>query len=82
MFIDKLFEKYLNENGMSYGDAIQKVCQEKLNNADSKNFESVKRIENGYQIYCKRHPEADKLMFQKYVRVYSPNLYHALGWDK
>ena len=82
MFIDELFEKYLIEEGMTYGDAIQKVCEEKLSDADSQNFESVKRIENGYLLYCTRHPEADKQMFRKYVCVYSPKLYQALGWDR
>ena len=82
MFIDELFEKYLIEDGMTYDDAIQKVCQEKLDDADTQNFESVKRIENGYLLFCQRHSEADKLMFRKYISVYSPKLYHALGWDK
>lgn len=60
MFIDELFEKYLDEEGMTYGDAIQKVCEDKLSDADSQNFKPVKRIEKGYLLYCTRHPEADK----------------------
>lgn len=82
MFIDELFEKYLIEDGMTYGDAIQKVCKEKLSDDDGKNFTSVRQIDNGFRLYCKRHPNTDAELVRKYVQIYSPNLYKALGWNK
>lgn len=82
MFIDELFEKYLIEDGMTYGDAILKVCQEKLSDDDGKNLVSVKQIDNGFRLYCKRHPGTDTELVRKYVHLRSPKLYRALGWDE
>ena len=82
MFIDELFEKYLIEDGLTYGDAIQKVCQEKLSTDDGKNFATVKQIDGGFRLFCKRHPETDTELVRKYVKIRSPRLYKAIGWDK
>ena len=82
MFIDELFEKYLIEDRLSYEDAIRKVCVEKLDKNDTYIFESVKRIDNAYKLFSKRHPEIMPDAFRIYVKHRSPNLYKALGWDK
>ena len=82
MFIDELFEKYLIEDGMTYGDAIQRVCKEKIDTNDGRGFATVRQIDNGFRLYCKKHPDTDTELVRKYVKVCSPELYHELGWDK
>lgn len=82
MFIDELFEKYLIEDGMTYEDAIRKVFHEKLSTDDGKNFATIKQVDGGFRLYCKRHPETDTELVRKYVKLYSPKLYEAIGWKK
>lgn len=81
MFIDELFEKYLIEDGLTYGDAIQRVCEEKIDE-NHPNLGMVKKIEYGYLLFCKKHPDAPKDMIRTYVSLRSPKICEALGWDK
>lgn len=89
MFIDEIYESILIENKGKLTSAHIEVCNQKLNPKDP-SFTDVKRIENGYQLFRKRHPEfpADSFRRHCYIRLSkggqnkmkAANAFRLLGW--
>ena len=81
MFIDEMFEDLLVEKKVALLDAMADVCKEKLQLKEDRTFDSVKRIENGYQLFRKRHPEYPEDAFRAWVGFRSTELAKYLGWE-
>jgi len=79
MFIDEILEDSIIKNGEYCADAFRKVCEQKLDSTDC-NFDSVRRIENGYQLFRRKHPQYREDLFRTYVRLCSQKLADALNW--
>lgn len=80
MFIDEMFEELLVEKKERISTAMARVCDEKLADKADWNFATIKMIENGYQLFRKRHPEFPENSFKTWVLLCSPELAKALGW--
>lgn len=80
MFIDEILEDCLIEKGMELEDAFAAVCEEKLSNVEERTFTTVRRLENGYQCFRRRHKEFPVTAFRIYVALRSPELAKCLGW--
>ena len=81
MFIDEMFEDLLVNKQEKMADAIQKVFVDKLATKQDCNEATIKRVENGYQLFRRRHPEYPEYSVRRYVRILSPNLAERLGWE-
>ena len=81
MFIDEMFEDLLVEKKVRMSTAMAKVCDEKLADKADWNYATIKRIENGYQLFRKRHPEFPEHSFRTWVGLCSPELSKSLGWE-
>ena len=81
MFIDEMFEELLVEKKVRMSTAMAKVCEEKLADEADWNFATIKRIENGYQLFRKRHSEFPEHSFRTWVSLCSPELAKELGWE-
>lgn len=81
MFIDEMYEQLLVDERSTYGMAHKEVylAQKPQTYAD------LKRIENGYQLFRKRHPEADEDSFRRFVKSVSLEDYERMqklyGWN-
>lgn len=80
MFIDEMFEDLLVEKKETLSTTMAAVCEEKLADKADWNLATIKRIENGYQLFRKRHPEFPEHSFRTWVRLCSPELAKALVW--
>ena len=78
MFIDTLFDKLLLSRGLTVEETFAEMCVIKL--TEDKSLLTVKRIENGYQLFRKRHPEFKEDAFRSYVRRRSPEVAIYCGW--
>lgn len=81
MFIDEMFEDYLVNKGKNLAETIADICADKLANKEDWNFTTIRRIENGYQLFRKRHPEYPEQSFRTYTKIASPKLAEAIGWN-
>ena len=68
MFIDEIYEKVLISQKGKITTAHLRVCEEKLNPKTSTE-EDIKRIEHGYQLFRKRHPEFPEDSFRRYCYI-------------
>ena len=80
MFIDEMFEDLLVEKKVRMSTAMATVCDEKLADKADWNLATIKRMENGYQLFRKRHPEFPEHSFRTWVAVCAPELTKILGW--
>lgn len=80
MFIDEIFEDYLVAKKESLARAMEQVCAVKLADKKDWNFTTIKQIENGYQLFRKKHQEFPEWGFRSYVEERSPELAFRLGW--
>ena len=76
-----MFEDLLIEKKVRMSTAMAEVCDEKLSDKADWNFATIKRIENGYQLFRKRHPEFPEHSFRTWVSLCSPELSKSLGWE-
>ena len=67
-FIDDMYERLLVSEGKTYQEAHRDV----FNANRQKQYVDIKRIENGYQLFRKRHPEALDDSFRRFIKVYCP----------
>lgn len=90
MFIDEIYEEMLINQHGKITNAHIRACKEKL---DSKNstHQDIQRIENGYQLFRRRHPEFAEDSFRRfcYIRLsgagqdhsYARSRFASLGWS-
>lgn len=78
-FIDEMFERLLVVENMTFGDAFEQVIQER-----AKIIQDLGRIENAYQLFVKKHPDASPEIFRRYIQLTRPDDYnkcvHCFGW--
>lgn len=79
MFIDELLEELIIKKGKRCAESFREVCAQKLSEND-RNYDSLKRIEYGYQAFRRKHPNYREDLFRTYVRLCSPKLADALNW--
>lgn len=68
MFIDEIYEDVLINQQGNITNAHIRVCKEKL---DPKviTHQDIQRIENGYQLFRKRHPEFAEDSFRRFCYI-------------
>ncbi len=70
MFTDEIYEKVLIEQGGKLTTAHFEAYNAKLDAQDGKfQYIDYKQIENGYQLFRKRHPEFPEHSFRRFVWV-------------
>lgn len=81
MFIDEMFEEFLVTKHIPISEAIRKVFEDKL--ADKKDYTptTIKQVENGYQLFRKKHPEFPEYVVRRYVKLASSKLAEILNWQ-
>ena len=89
MFIDEIYEEVLINQHGKITNAHTRACREKL---DPKNPtpQDVQRIENGYQLFRRKHPEFPEDSFRRYCYVrwsragqahlHAKSIFTSLGW--
>lgn len=68
MFIDEIYEEVLINQHGKITNAHIRVCKEKLDPKTS-TPQDIQRIENGYQLFRKRHPEFSEDSFRRYCYI-------------
>lgn len=91
MFIDEIYEEELINKAGKLTSAHIRVCKEKLEPGTDTPREDTQRVENGYQLFRKRHPEFPEDSFRRYcyvrwsgagqIHVAARNLFGILGWS-
>lgn len=76
-----MFEDLLVNKREKIADAIQKVFIDKLASEQDWNEATIKRVENGYQLFRKGHPEYPEYSVRRYVQILSPKLAELCGWE-
>lgn len=89
MFINEIYEEVLINQHGRITNAHIRVCKEKLDSKTS-TFQDIQRIENGYQLFRRKHPEFAEDSFRRfcYVRLSEGGQDHShvramfihLGW--
>lgn len=69
-FIDDMYERLLVSEKRTYKEAHIEVFNEK-----AKIIQDLQRIENGYQLFRKKHPEALENSFRYFLSIASPEDY-------
>ena len=71
MFIDEIYEQILIEKNGKLTTAHVEVIRQKVNFNESLDAlcKTFKIIENGYQLFRKRHPEYSEYSFRRYCWV-------------
>lgn len=90
MFIDEIYEEMLVNQHGKITSAHIRVCKEKLDIKTS-TYQDIQRIENGYQLFRKRHPEFAEDSFRRFCYVqwsranqdhlHVKNKFAFLGWS-
>lgn len=89
MFIDEIYEEVLINQHGKITNAHIRVCKEKL--GPGSDLRDIRRIENGFQLFRKRHPEFPEDSFRRYCYVrwsganqhsyIACNRFTRLGWS-
>ena len=69
-FIDEMFERLLAKEHKSYGYAFKTIVQER-----AERVVDVGRIENAYQLFRKKYPQAPENYFREYIKAQLPDDY-------
>lgn len=93
MFIDEIYEQVLIQQGGKPTTAHVELCKQKLfKGMRQQDFiATVKQIENGYQLFRRRHPEYAEYGFRRHCWVQQSirgheedarKLFRACGWKE
>lgn len=78
-FIDEMLERLLVNEEKTFGEAFEQVIQER-----AKIIQDLGRIENAYQLFAKKHPDAKPEYFRQYIQLTRPDDYNkcvrCFGW--
>lgn len=61
-FIDDMFKRLLIDEKKTYGQAFEQVIQER-----AETIRDLNRIENAYQLFCKKFPDAEPHYFRLWI---------------
>ena len=67
-FIDEMFERLLVQEKKTFGETFEQVISER-----ALTIRDLGRIENAYQLFCKRHGTANKAHFRWYIKATRPD---------
>ena len=67
-FIDDMLERLLVVEQRTFGKAFEQIIQER-----AKQIVDLGRIENAYQLFCKKHKNANPAYFRKYIQGTRPD---------
>lgn len=80
-FIDEMLERLLAVERFSFFKAFEKVIQERATQ-----IVDLGRIENAYQLFRKKYPQAPQNEFREYIKASRPEDYakcvRFFKWDK
>lgn len=92
MFLDEKLENIYNtvENCYERNRQLINCCKDAIpNSEDAENISleelcvTIKRINNSWCLFCKKHPNMKKDWFKELVKEVAPKeLLKLLGWDK
>ena len=78
-FIDEMLERLLVNERKTFGKAFEQIIQER-----AKIIQDLGRIENAYQLFVKKHPDAKPEYFRQYIQGTRPEDYNkcvrCFGW--
>ena len=80
-FIDEMFERLMAQEYRSFGEACEEIIK-----AKATQIVDLGKIENGYQLFRKRHPISNMSegLFREYIKIVRPEDYkkcvHSLNW--
>ena len=78
-FIDEMLERLLARERYSFGEAFEKIIQERATQ-----IVDLGRIESAYQLFRKKFPQAPQDSFRTYIQLSRPNDYvkcvRCFGW--
>ena len=66
-FIDDMLERLLVVEKRTFGKAFEQIIQERATK-----IVDLGRIENAYQLFCKKYPAANPSYFRKYIQGTRP----------
>ena len=66
-FIDDMLERLLVVEQQTFRKAFEQIIQERATK-----IVDLGRIENAYQLFCKKHPAANPSYFRKYIQLSRP----------
>ena len=69
-FIDEMLERLLARERYSFGKAFEKIIQERATQ-----IVDLGKIENAYQLFRKKFPQAPQDGFRKYIQLSRPDDY-------
>ena len=69
-FIDDMLKRLLVDEGRSFGDAFEIVISER-----AKRIVDLGRIENAYQLFRKKYPQAGQAYFREHISATRPKDY-------
>lgn len=91
MFIDEIYEEMLINQHGKITNAHIRACKEKLDPKTPTPHQDIRRIENGYQLFRKRHPEFAEDSFRRFCYIrwskagqthsHARSLFDSLGWS-
>ena len=61
-FIDDMFKRLIIDEKMTFGQAFEQVIQER-----AETIRDLNRIENAYQLFCKKFPGANPHNFRLWI---------------
>ena len=67
-FIDDMLERLLVVEQRTFGRAFELIIQERATQ-----IVDLGRIENAYQLFCKKHPAANPSYFREYIQGTRPH---------
>lgn len=66
-FIDDMLERLLAVEQRTFWDAFEQIIRERATQ-----IVDLGRIENAYQLFCKKYPEANRSYFRKHIQETRP----------
>ena len=69
-FIDDMLERLLVVEQRTFGEAFEQIIRER-----AKIIQDLCRIENAYQLFVKKHPDAKPEYFRRYIKGTRPGDY-------
>ena len=62
-FIDQMFERLLIKERRTFGETFETIIKERATT-----IRDLNRIENAYQLFCNKYPDAGKHYFRVWIR--------------
>lgn len=80
-FLDDMFERLLVTERKSFAETFEAIIKERV-----ETIRDLGRVENAYQLFRKKHPNAPEKLFREYIWNKSPKDYdkcvYCFNWAK